>query len=81
MLNPLLEVQQELRRRKNKTVRRIFYSEDVGVFTIVPVGDEENNKRSNFNVKPEEDWDAERTVNWIEYKLSDSAPAPADREL
>lgn len=66
MENPLLEVQQELRARKNRTIRRLFWSSDAQEFTIVPVGDEDNNKRSNFNFKPGK-LNAKMVADYIEY--------------
>lgn len=69
MKDPLIEVQQELRARKNRTVRCIYWSPDVGEFTIIPIGDEENALGTNFNLKPGPDWDAERCADWIEYRL------------
>ena len=71
MRDPLLEVQQELRRRKNRTVRMIFWSADVETFTIIVKGDEQNLLKRNFNLKPGPDWDAVRCADWIEHQLSD----------
>lgn len=79
MDNILIEVMQELRRRKNRTVRRLYYSEDVKEFTIIPVGDKNNMVKGNFNFKPGDDWDAVRIADWIEHQLSDPETVPQNR--
>lgn len=79
MKDPLLEVQQELRSRKNRTVRSLFWSPDQGEFTVIPVGDKDNILHSHFNIKPGKDWDAKRTADWIEHQLSDPDTVPQNR--
>ncbi len=80
MKDPLLEVQQELRARKNRTVRNLFWNPDKEELTVVPVGYNENVLRSSFNVKLGKDWDAKRTADWIEQQLADPDTVPQNRD-
>lgn len=81
MENPLLEVQTELRRRKNRTVRRLFYSEDTMQLTIIPVGHNDNMIRNSFNIKLDGHSDAVRTADWIERQFADPETVRQNRNL
>lgn len=59
----------------------LFWSEDVSEFTIIVKGDETNLLRSSFNLKPGDDWDAERCADWIEHQLSDPEWKPQNLNL